>query len=385
MKFKDIPGKTQEKQYLIEAVTKDQIPHALLVAEKTGGGALALCLAFISYLFCTNRSENDSCGECTSCQKTKKLIHPDLHFAFPVIKKDKKKREDTTSSDFLIDFREIILQSPYIGISDWLRKINAEDKAPNINTTECNRMIRTLGLKSFESVYKVQIIWQAHFLGKEGNRLLKLIEEPPENTIIILITNQIKSILNTILSRCQLLTVPVFSDDEIMKYLCGQYQMDQEEARQLAFLSNGDMSKADELAENQNVGYSDEILNWLRACYQFGQKPSILISWVDQFSKYSKNMQRSFLEYSLYFFREYFQFINQGADKLRLSNEEKEIVQKMSKIIDVEKLELLQVGVNELLINIRRNANIKIATMDVSISIYNALKAKPVSKSIINY
>ncbi len=385
MRFDEIPGKLNEKSYLIDRVKDGNVPHALIFKEEEGSGALLLVLSFVQFLFCNNRQGENPCNECSSCTKVKKLIHPDIHFAFPVIKAEKKKREDTTSADFLEPWRTQILENPFFNLKTWMRRLDAIDKSPDINVTECNNIMKTLGLKSFESPYKVQIIWQAEFLGKNGNRLLKLIEEPPEQTIIILITSKIESVLNTILSRCQRVNVSQFEDREIREYLVEKEYCNEEIAEEVSFLSNGNMAKAIELSTGNIQDYSEQMLQWFRICYQFGSKPTALIQWIDQFSRFSKTEQRSFIEYSLNFFREYLSFINGGSNNLRLNSSEKETAQKMTKIIDFERVVHLQQLFTQLLSHLLRNANVKIAMMDVSIKVHKVLVGKKAENSSLIY
>ncbi len=381
MRFSDIPGKIEEKKYLQQRVDGDSVPHALLFKCSEGGGGLAMARAFVQYLLCSNKENGDSCGHCSACVKQAKSIHPDVHFAFPVIKADKKKREDTTSHDFLVAWRSFLSDQPYGSYSQWLKHIGAEDKSANLNTKECNNIIKTLGLKSFESPYKIQIVWCAEHLGKNGNRLLKLIEEPPDNTIIILLTTRIESILNTIISRCQLVNISSFQDADIETYL-RLIKVDADH-KHISFLANGNMSKALELANGHAKDYSEDMLDWMRRCYQFGSKPSVLIQWVEQFSRKGRAERRIFLEYCLNFFKEYMTYLNLGSGNLRLNNEEKQTAERMSKIIDLEKVEFINEELSRLLINLNRNAHVRIACMDISIKIHRLLTGKSIISDLI--
>jgi len=232
MYFKDIPGKEAEKQFLLKNVKEDRLAHAQLFLGRTGSGQLSLALAYASYILCTNRKEKDSCGECSACLKSHKFIHPDVHFSFPVVKKDSKKRNETTSNDFLKEWRSILEKNPYLDMQTWLHSLNLENGQGNINVKECVEIVKKLGLKTFESEYKVLIMWMPEYLRNEGNRLLKLIEEPPENTIIILVAEKQDAILNTILSRVQLLKVNPFSDGDIKQYLEEHLRVSSDECEQ---------------------------------------------------------------------------------------------------------------------------------------------------------
>jgi len=201
MFFSDIPGKQIEKKYLIDNVNEDRLAHAQLFLGRPGAGQLALALAFASYVLCRDRQPDDSCGRCAACLKSHKVIHPDMHFAFPVIKKDGKQRKDVTSNDFLIPWRKIIHGNPYLDMNTWLHSLNVDNAQANINVKECVEIVKKLSLKTFESDHKILIMWMPEYLRNEGNRLLKLIEEPPDETLIILVAERQEEILNTILSR----------------------------------------------------------------------------------------------------------------------------------------------------------------------------------------
>lgn len=369
MNFKDIPGLHQQKKYLKELVTQDRLPHAFIFTGPEGNGKLAMALAFANYIQCESRTEN-ICGQCSACIKSNKLVHPDIHFVYPVIRKDGKKREDTVSTDFIASWREFITDMPYGSISDWLNHINAESKPANINTTECNQISSKLGLKSFEGSHKILILWQAEMLGKDGNRLLKIIEEPPESTLIILIAERLDKIIKTITSRCQIFAVPPFTDEDIASVLTEKSSGPIDEIIQLA---DGNMQQALSLIIKGKSNYSEEILDWMRVAYRL--KAESVVSWLEDFNRKSKQDQTNFLLYGLYYMKEYrkillCQDINQG----KLTNSEKQVAQKMAKLVDEE----MSAGIVALFENaigsLRRNANAKILFMDMTIRLQALMK-----------
>ncbi|RME99505.1 MAG: hypothetical protein D6772_07635 [Bacteroidetes bacterium] len=209
MKFSELIGQEQPKAAFRQMMESDRLPHALLLLTAPGSGGLPLAWALAQYLLCAQPVHGDSCGHCSHCHKAAKLIHPDLHFSYPTV------GTKVTADSFLAQWRSALLDNPYLEINDWLQQIGAENKQGNINKDECQRILRVLSLKSFESPRKIMIIWLAEYLGNEGNRLLKLIEEPPAGTTFILITENQDRILNTILSRCQLVRVHPLSDEEV--------------------------------------------------------------------------------------------------------------------------------------------------------------------------
>ena len=365
-------------EQLSQLVESDRVPHALLFLGNTGWGTLDVALQLAELLLCQNIQNGKKCNECRSCLKSSRQLHPDLHFAFPVIKKDNKKREDTTSKDFLVEWREMLEASKFFSAKEWAEKINAENKQLNINTTECNEIIKKLGLKSFEGANKVMIIYLAEYLGKEGNRLLKLIEEPPADTFIFLIAENQKLILNTILSRCQLFPVPPIQDETIKAYLIAN-NVDESRHDEIIFLSQGNFRKAQNLLnDSSDFELSGQLLNWLRISYLFDSKPGDVFNWVNDFAKLGKTAQNSFLDYFLNFLREY-QLSLLTDLPLRLSVSEQESAQKMKKIIDLHKVEKLSQIINNLHYNLSRNANVKIELTHTSMEICNLLHNKHVS------
>ena len=267
MQFQSITGQKETKEQLVQMVQHNRLSHALLFLGKEGTGALQLALAFAQYIVCkpkppetdlfaapepeSQKSKvkiNDSCGICPACKKANELIHPDIHFSYPVI--TKKPGEKPISTDFIKEWREFIVTNPYGNVYDWLQFIGAENKQGNITAHECNDIIRKLNLKSFESEYKILIMWLPEFLGKEGNKLLKLIEEPPPNTLFILIAENEDLILPTILSRTQLVKIPLLTNMEVEVALELNAGVKIEKAQQIAALAEGNYREALQLLQH---------------------------------------------------------------------------------------------------------------------------------------
>jgi DNA polymerase-3 subunit delta' len=369
------------KQELYSMINGGRVPHASIFVGKMGYGVLDVAMSFAQALLCTALDKNKiPCNECAACGKASKIIHPDFHFAFPVIKKGDKKRSDTTSKDFLGEWRELSAETLYFSMEDWARKIDAANKQLNINTTECNEIIKKLGLTAFEGGNKVLIIYMAEFLAKEGNRLLKLIEEPPENTYIILLAERQEALLNTILSRCQIFSVGPMSDEDIRTRLAGQID-DPDRLDFIVFLAQGDLHKAMNLAQGDTTDLSTDVISWLRNAYLFNKNPKAIIDWIEDFSKMSKTAQNAYLEYMLHFLREYQLSLFVPDTRLRLSEEEKNAAMRLKKIIDIEKVEKLSQICDTLYYNLSRNVNSKIELMNASIEINNLLHKKVVLSS----
>ncbi len=382
MYFKNIPGKEEEKQFLISNARADRLAHAQLFLGRTGSGQLALALAFASYILCTNRLETDSCGKCSACLKSHKFIHPDVHFSFPVVKKDGKNRNETTSNDFLIEWRSILEKNPFLDMKTWLHSLNLENGQANINVKECVEIVKKLGLKTFESEYKVLIMWMPEYLRNEGNRLLKLIEEPPENTIILLVAEKQEAILNTILSRVQLLKVNPFTDEEIRQYLKNKLGISQNDSDQFIGIASGNMNMVINLANQESVNYSDSLFQWLRVAYKM--EPVEMGKWVNEMSGWGRENQKNFLEYGLHFFREYLFSLNTGRKNLRLNEYELSIVEKMTSLLDISKTEQLILILNDCIGAIERNANPKILFLADSLTIGRVMRNISVGKEIYN-
>jgi len=371
MRFSDIAGQEKIKEVLRGFVKQDRVPHALLFTGAKGTAKTALAISLTHYLLCENRSE-EPCGECKSCKKTFKYIHPDIHYVFPVVTKGKKRRADTISADFMIQWRTYIAANPYGDLTSWSKYIEAGNTKPNINTKECSELSRKMGLQSFESEYKILIIWNAESLGKEGNRLLKLIEEPPEKTLILILAENADQVLNTISSRCQHIHVPPFTDDEMMTTLSDQ-QKDKESLLEIVHLSEGNMQQALTLLDSQDMHLSEQLLDWFRKAYQC--KGEEVLSWVNAMAATGKQQQKNFLMYGLFFMREYMKALHYGSvDNIRLTPKEKDTVIKMSKIIDLEKAEHIISIININLNYLDRNANAKILFMDMTIGLEQIMK-----------
>jgi DNA polymerase-3 subunit delta' len=374
MFFKEIPGKEEEKKLLMKQAQSGRIPHAQLFLGREGSGALALALAYASYVVCTQRQESDSCGMCAACIKSHKLVHPDIHFAFPVVKSDSKKREDTTSADFLDIWRETLFKNPYLGITQWLTAMKAEKSQPNINVKECNEIIHKLNLMPYESEYKVMILWLPEYLGKEGNRLLKLIEEPPDNTVIILAAQQQDMILSTIISRCQLLKVKSFEDDEVKTFLQDHLHITGPKADQIANLAEGNLNLAISLSNNDEADFSAMLFSWFRLCY--APDPIKLQDWLNGFGSMTKDDQKSFLEYGIHFLRCFILMQSTDGYKPALTAQEIEVAQKMHTVIDIHKAEKITYLLNDAVRALSGNANAKILMTADSLTIGDIMKGK---------
>jgi DNA polymerase-3 subunit delta' len=371
MNFALIPGKSQVKDVLIQGAKSGKIPHAQLFLGKEGAGGLAMAIAYASYLLCTDKKEDDSCGECKACTKSIKLVHPDLHLSFPVVKSSDKKREETTSADFLLQFRPLFIENPFLSFNQWVETITTTTARPNINVKETNDISIKLGMQSFESDYKILIMWMPEYLGKEGNRILKLIEEPPENTIIILVAEDSDMILPTVLSRCQITKIPKFTNEEILSVLKTKTEEDKD-IESIVNLASGNMAKALQLLDAEDKKYNELLMQWLRIAYK--SHPEEITNFANDISKWNQEQQKTFLEYALHFLRAYlfWYFTQQWTSDI--SEKEKDIAFRMKAFLNFEKAEKLEEVIDESITHIYRNANSKILFTSITLDIGEIMK-----------
>lgn len=373
MQFAEIPGKSEIKDFLRQKVDDDRIPHAQIFLGREGSGGLAVALAFVSYILCTDRQNEDSCGQCKNCQQVNKLIYPDLHFSFPVVKKDGLRREETTSDDFLVIWRKVLQANPYLNIFDWLEETHGEKTTPNINVKECNKIVSKLSLRSYNDGPKVLLMWMPEYLGKEGNRLLKWIEEPTDDTYIILVAEDQDSILNTILSRCQLVKILPYQDEDIQNFLVQNHDLNSEQAHQIARLADGSLNKAKKLIGGTEKDFGEQLFAWLRVCY--AGKAVEMHKYSQEMSSLTKDLQIRFFEFGLHFLREYLFWFLTGHSP-RLTPSELETAKKMKAIISGEKVGELSEMFESAIMQINRNANMKIAHMATTVKVGDVLRRK---------
>ena len=367
MQFKQIVGQDAVKQRLIKSVKENRVSHAQLFLGPQGSGSLPLAVAYAQYLSCENRGEEDSCGECGSCRKYQKLMHPDLHFSYPFFAKHK---EDTAVT-FIEQWREAFLNNPYLTLDAWRGYLDAENKQANINIAECHQIIKKLSFKPFESAYKVLILWLPEYLDKEGNALLKIIEEPQPNTLFLLVAQNQDQILNTILSRTQLIKIPALGYSEIVECLVEKHLQNDEAAAQIAYLANGSLSDALGMLTENSGSFHGLFVQWLRLC--FGNKGIEIAAFVDQASKLGRENQKNFLRYGISFLRECCLILSGAGNLVHLPPNELETAGKMAGVMSLEAIEGIITELEKAHYHNERNANPKILFLDVSLQIIKQL------------
>ena len=368
MQFSDIIGHEDIKQRLIKTVVDNRVSHAQLFLGAEGCGSLALALAYAQFITCLDRSTTDSCGVCSSCRKYSKLIHPDLHFSYPFFAKHK---EDTALS-FITPWRKAFLKNPYLNLNEWRTYFDAENKQANINIAECHQIIQKLSLKPFESEYKVLIMWLPEYLDKEGNTLLKIIEEPAQKTIFLLVSENQDQLLNTILSRTQLVKVPRLSDEQIKQYVLNQKAVDQTKAEQVAYLSEGNLQAALQLLGEAESDYFNLFSSWMRMTS--ADKGSQIFDFVEQVAKMGRENQKQFLKYVISLMREATMILSGAASLVRLPAAELDFITKFSSFISLAKAQAITNQLEQAYYHVERNANPKILFLDVSLQFVTILK-----------
>jgi DNA polymerase-3 subunit delta' len=371
VQFKNIIGQEETKRRLIQTVKEGRISHTQLFLGNEGVGTLPLAVAYSQFINCANPTETDSCGICPSCVKFQKLVHPDLHFTFPTVAIDKKK----TSNDFITEWRSAFIENPYIGELQWLLKLDDEGKKQgNITAEECRDIFKKVGLKSFEAKYKTVIIWMAEYLSKEGNILLKLLEEPPVGTLIILVAQDSEKVLPTILSRAQTLKIPRLTDDEIAQELVSKFQIEMRDAETISRVSEGNLSLAINLVNSGRSDYFDLFLSWMRLCFNSKKDIVNLTTWVEGCVKTGREFLKSFIAYSEHMLRALFIYRYGNKQLLRLSEQEADFVSKFSPFIHANNLSELTTAFNDTAYHIERNADLKITFLNLSLYIGTQLK-----------
>ena len=369
MKFIDISGFEKEKNFLINAENKNHVAHAQLFFGSEGSPNLSLALAFISFLNCNNKVNNDSCGECPSCKKIDKMIHPDVHFIFPVAPTTKINK-NVIRDLFIKEWRNFILDDPYQNVNDWFNFYGFENKSPNISKDESRNLIKKLTLKPFESENKIVLIWLPEYLHLyTSNALLKILEDPPPKTFFFLITNDYNRLLKTILSRVQMFKIRNFSDEELKKEILKKEDIAENELSKLILTSDGNLNQAKKIINSSNEDFLSFFKIWMRNCYSNDYaKIQLDLEWFNNQTKINK---KAFLIYSLNLIRESF-VIKINSSLSRIVDEESEFIKNFSQSLNEEKTEKIILELNDSIRFLERNANPKIIFLDLSIEIANA-------------
>jgi DNA polymerase-3 subunit delta' len=362
MLYSEIIGQQEPKFRLLKMVNEERVPHALLFSGKEGSGNLPAAIAFAQHLYCKNKTEQGACGTCTSCNKVSKLIHPDLHLVFPIA----KSKDVKSSNDLIKEFREAFLAHPYMSLTDWFNELSADNKQPIIPVEEANDILKKLSYTSYEGSYKIMIIWQPEKMNAEAsNKLLKILEEPPEKTIFILVTNHSDQLLATIISRVQQIPFYSCSEQEISDGLIHNYKVNADVARQTAILANGNYAEAISLLTHneESVSFLSHFQIFMRLALKFDAGKAI--TWIDENAATGREKQKQFLQYGLEVFRDCLMYNFGDKNLVRLSGQEKAFLEKFAPFVNQKNYEKLVEEFNNNYYYIERNANPKILFMDL--------------------
>jgi len=376
MNFSEIIGQEHLKNHLIKSTDNGRISHAQLFVGKEGSGTLAMAIAYAQYILCSTSKDKDACA-----LKCEKLMHPDLHFSFPVATNDVVKKHPV-SNLFLEDWRKFISTNPYGNLFEWFGSIGIENKQGQIGVDEAEEVVKSLRLKSYEGGYKIMIIWMAEKMNTSAaNKLLKLLEEPPEKTVFLLVAENEDQIITTIKSRCQVLHFPLLSETEISNYLIEKEGTDAPIAEQIAHQCDGNINKALHLLHNDNSDEQFEqwFITWVRAAFKAKGNASViqlLIEWSETIAKTGRETQKRFLNYCLQFFRQALLLNYNAASLVYLQPKTGFSIEKFAPFIHGGNILEINKELNDAIYHIERNGNPKIILLDLSIKLTRLLHTK---------
>jgi DNA polymerase III subunit delta' len=373
MQFTDVIGQSPTKDLLIQLAVEHRVPHAILLIGPPGNGKLALALAFSQYLNCRNKTEDDSCGVCSSCLKYRKLIHPDLHFTFPVIKTSSLTKP--TSVDYLPKWREYFTANPYPVYERWNQLIGEENKQGMIYVDEAADIIQKLNKKSYEADYKVSLIWLPETMHPTcANKILKILEEPPANTIFILVSEEEQKLLSTIRSRCQSIRLPKIGEKDLAEALERHPSLGENDPAVVARIAGGNYNLAEELLQEDEVRkYNHRQYSALmRAGY--GRNLQELLNWSDELSAIGRVRQISFLRYCSLFTRENFMSNFQQSELVTMDENEEKFARKFSPFIHENNVMHLFAEFEKSLRDIASNGNAKAVFTDMAIKVSKLIR-----------
>lgn len=394
MRFADIIGQEDIKEKLRSLAANDRLSHAILLLARQGTGGLPLAIAFAQYLLCdaVNRRTPslfeaptlfgptdpekpeplpaDSCGQCPSCRKVGGLAHPDLHFSFPVI--SRKPGSPSLSSDYAAEWRDFVGKFPYGNDFDWLQYIGAENRQGKIFAAECIDIHRRLSLKSYEGGLKILVIWMPEYLEKEGNRLLKLIEEPPDGTLLLLVAEEQGEILPTILSRIQLLRLPPLDSADIASALVSRCDAEPSRAGTVAAMAEGSYREALALLQHHEDDWLAVARDWLNAILRNG--PVAQVRWVEEMGKQGREKQKQFLRYMCHLVEAAIRLRTLGTGTAGYQEAEADFAGKLNRVVGLGQLEAMAAEMEKAAYQVERNANGKILFLALSLRLHHIIR-----------
>ena len=383
MFFSEIVGQDTLKEQLVQTVRENRISHARLFLGPEGSGSLPLAIAYAQYVNCTDRGEREPCGKCLSCVKFKKLAHPDLHFVFPVVKPGGGKV--AVSDMFIKEWRETVTVNPYVTYNQWLGVMGGDNKQGGIFVDESKEILNKLSFKTYEAEYKIMIIWLAEKMNPQtANKLLKILEEPPEKTLFLLIAESADQILPTILSRTQIIRVPKIDTQSLADYLvetchATSLQCDIHEALSIAHISNGNLAAALNVLQSSDESdyFLQMFIRMMRTCWSvWGKKQAMLelLAWCEEITQLGREQQKAFLLYCMRMVRENFALNREQPSLAFLTDAENDFSQKFNAFIHPDNVHQLTDELNTAYYHIESNGNKNIVFLDLACKIVVMLK-----------
>jgi len=377
MQFKNVIGQTAIKQRLIQSVRENHVSHAQLFLGPAGCGKLPLALAYAQYILCPNRTETDSCGVCPTCQKMQKLVHPDLHFVVPTAT-TKKIKSNPESDLFMEEWREYVIQNQgYVDTSSWYSFLDVENKQGYMSVRDAASLLRKLSMKSYEGEYKIAIIWMAEKMRVDtANKLLKLLEEPPEKTVFLLIAEDAEELLATIKSRTALVKIPALDTASIEMALQQRFGCDSQQAHDAAMISEGNWIVASQSFKDfeDHKFFFTTFQQWMRLCFKAAY--SELIDFSNNAKSLGREKQKELLEYGLRIIRNSLLFNNNLAEIVMLPDDEKTFNSKFAPFVNPANLAQIAELFEEAMRQIERNGYAPLIFTDVSFKMVGLLKKK---------
>lgn len=377
MQFKNVIGQTAIKQRLIQSVRENHVSHAQLFLGPAGCGKLPLALAYAQYILCPNRTETDSCGVCPTCQKMQKLVHPDLHFVVPTAT-TKKIKSNPESDLFMEEWREYVIQNQgYVDTSSWYSFLDVENKQGYMSVRDAASLLRKLSMKSYEGEYKIAIIWMAEKMRVDtANKLLKLLEEPPEKTVFLLIAEDAEELLATIKSRTALVKIPALDTASIEMALQQRFGCDPQQAHDAAMISEGNWIVASQSFKDfeDHKFFFTTFQQWMRLCFKAAY--SELIDFSNNAKSLGREKQKELLEYGLRIIRNSLLFNNNLAEIVMLPDDEKTFNSKFAPFVNPANLAQIAELFEEAMRQIERNGYAPLIFTDVSFKMVGLLKKK---------
>ena len=374
MTYQDIVGQDEAKSRLLDEYRSGRIPHALMLSAPSGAGALPLAVAYARHLLCSHPTEDGPCGQCQSCRMAAKLQHPDLHFAFPIFKRNGSSKP-TFCAEFLPEWRELFLSNPYFDTADWKEAAKVGNQQMMIYESESGEIIRKLSLKSSQGDYKVLIMWLPEKMNEScANSLLKMIEEPYPQTVFILVSEEPENVLGTILSRTQVMELPPLPIPEVEHYLVSRYGVLEAEARRIARACEGNVSLALKTLRGEDSAsvYLEHFKQLMRMAYSRNVRE--LRNWSDTLAAWGREEQKDFFAYCQRMIRENF-IHNFGLPQLNyMSEQENEFATKFAPFINERNVIGIMDALSLAEVHVSQNVRAKIVLFDLALKMIVLIK-----------